>query len=71
MLVSLMRRSLTRLVVLVALASPLAIAVAQSGIDSLEIGFRDPPASARPRTWWHWTRSDVTKDGITKDLEPK
>jgi hypothetical protein len=37
--------------------------------DSLEIGFRNPPASARPRTWWHWTSSNVTKEGITKDLE--
>jgi hypothetical protein len=54
---------------------PLALAIgasdvrAQSVSDSLALGFRDPPASARPRTWWHWTRSNVTRDGITKDLE--
>ena len=41
----------------------------QRASDSLEIGFRDPPPSARPRTWWHWTQSNVTKEGITKDLE--
>ncbi|ACB75560.1 glycosyl hydrolase [Opitutus terrae] len=35
----------------------------------LEMGFRNPPDSAKPRTWWHWTMSNVTKDGITKDLE--
>src|SRR5829696_6622947 len=46
-----------------------ARASAQRPSDSLEIGFRDPPASARPRTWWHWTASNVTKEGITKDLE--
>lgn len=37
--------------------------------DSLREGFKDPPASAWPRTWWHWTRSNVSKEGITKDLE--
>jgi hypothetical protein len=37
--------------------------------DALEAGFVDPPASAKPRTWWHWTASNVTKAGITKDLE--
>ena len=31
--------------------------------------FIDPPFSAKPRTWWHWTRSNITKEGITKDLE--
>lgn len=31
--------------------------------------FKTPPAAAHPRTWWHWTQSNVTKDGITKDLE--
>ncbi len=35
----------------------------------LEQGFRQPPDSAKPRTWWHWTSGNVTKDGITKDLE--
>ena len=37
--------------------------------DALERGFLDPPDSARPRTWWHWTGGNVTKEGITKDLE--
>ncbi len=48
---------------------PFRLASAQRPSDSLEIGFRNPPASARPRTWWHWTSSNVTKEGITKDLE--
>src|ERR1043165_1372955 len=46
-----------------------SVAMAQSTISSLEQGFKNPPASAWPRTWWHWTRSNVTKEGITKDLE--
>ncbi|MES2391597.1 MAG: glycosyl hydrolase [Acidobacteriota bacterium] len=42
---------------------------AQQTADSLAKGFTDPPASARPRTWWHWTNGNVTEAGITKDLE--
>ena len=37
--------------------------------DSLEKGFVDPPDAAKPRVWWHWTGGNVTKEGITKDLE--
>ncbi len=42
---------------------------AQSPGDALDEGFRNPPDSAKPRTWWHWTNGNVTEDGITKDLE--
>ncbi|MEH3159590.1 MAG: glycosyl hydrolase [Sphingomonas taxi] len=37
-------------------------------VDPLQDGFRDPPASARPRTWWHWLNGNITEDGIGKDL---
>lgn len=36
---------------------------------SLEESFLDPPPSARPWTWWHWIDGNVTKEGITRDLE--
>ncbi len=42
---------------------------AQSSGDALEAAFQNPPDSAKPRTWWHWTNGNVTEDGITKDLE--
>ena len=42
---------------------------AQNNSGSLENGFKNPPDQAKPRTWWHWTNSNITKDGITKDLE--
>lgn len=59
-----------RLGILVALfAAGLAPAGHAQMPDPLEAGFRVPPDSAKPRTWWHWTMSNVTKDGITKDLE--
>jgi hypothetical protein len=37
--------------------------------DSLETGFLNPPDSARPQTWWHWMNGNITKEGITADLE--
>ena len=44
-------------------------AAAQTNSDTSLAGFRTPPDSARPRTWWHWTNGNVTETGITKDLE--
>ncbi len=37
--------------------------------DSLEEGFRNPPNSAKPHTWWHWVNDNISKEGITADLE--
>lgn len=37
--------------------------------DTLREGFINPPASAKARTWWHWLNGNVTKEGITADLE--
>ena len=37
--------------------------------DPLETGFLNPPASAKPQTWWHWMNGNITKTGITADLE--
>ena len=41
--------------------------IAQS--TSLEQNFKNPPASAKPRTMWFWINGNVTKEGITADLE--
>ena len=37
--------------------------------EDLAKGFVQPPDSARPQTWWHWMSGNVTKEGITADLE--
>ena len=37
--------------------------------DPLESGFLNPPDSAKPQTWWHWMNGNITKEGITADLE--
>ena len=35
----------------------------------LQKGFENPPNSAKPHTWWHWMNGNVSKEGITADLE--
>lgn len=37
--------------------------------DDLASGFVNPPDSAKPHTWWHWMNGNVTREGITADLE--
>ena len=32
-------------------------------------GFVNPPDSAKPRTWWHWISGNISREGITADLE--
>jgi hypothetical protein len=49
------------------LASVLVLTAAAA--DSLETGFLNPPDSARPETWWHWMNGNITKAGLTADLE--
>ena len=34
-----------------------------------EAVFRNPPQSAKTGVWWHWMGSNVTKEGIVKDLD--
>lgn len=37
--------------------------------DPLVEGFKNPPPSAKARTWWHWMNGNISKAGITSDLE--
>ena len=37
--------------------------------SALEQGFMNPPNSAKPHTWWHWINGNISKRGITADLE--
>ena len=37
--------------------------------DDIVRDFRTPPEGARPMTWWHWMNGNITKEGITADLE--
>ncbi|HXI70203.1 MAG TPA: glycosyl hydrolase, partial [Verrucomicrobiae bacterium] len=47
----------------------LALTAATAPADPLETGFFNPPDSAKPQTWWHWMNGNITKAGITADLE--
>jgi hypothetical protein len=52
------------LVILAAFSVGHIPASGQTAGDELERGFRNPPAAARPRVWWHWMNGNITKDGI-------
>src|SRR6266478_1252629 len=55
---------------LISLAASVLIGTAPAtAADSLEAGFQHPPDSAKPQTWWHWMNGNITKEGITADLE--
>jgi hypothetical protein len=62
-------KQLSLFIALVLAGLLIARSSAQSTTDPLAQGFKQPVDSAKPRTWWHWTRGNVTKEGITKDLE--
>jgi len=51
------------------LACVIAGVVSATTVDPLKEGFRSPPDSAKPLTWWHWMNGNVSKEGITADLE--
>lgn len=37
--------------------------------DKLAAEFASPPDEARPHTWWHWMNGNISREGITADLE--
>lgn len=45
------------------------IALGAFAADPLAAGFESPPRTARPQTFWHWMNGNVTREGITLDLE--
>lgn len=68
-IVTLMARAAAPSLAVAVLVCTAVTSFAQPGGDPLAAGFKTPPDSAKPRTWWHWTMSNVTREGITKDLE--
>ena len=51
----------------------LLLFITSSGVihagDTLESGFKNPPAQAKPHTYWFWMNGNITREGITADLE--
>ena len=65
-----MREATLRIAAMVVILMALGGAMqGQSSADALEIGFKTPPNSAKPRVWWHWMNGNITKEGIKLDLE--
>ncbi len=46
-----------------------SIAQSSNSFKQLEEAFLHPPETAKPWTWWHWISGNITKQGITHDLE--
>ncbi len=46
-----------------------AAAIPFAASDPLEQEFKNPPDGTRPRCYWYWMEGNITRDGITKDLE--
>lgn len=64
-----MRKYPTKLALLGLLTAGACSAYAQQKApDTLYEKFVSPPASARPRVWWHWMNGNITKEGIKLDL---
>jgi hypothetical protein len=40
-----------------------------SGREISALEFKDPPKNVMINTWWHWLDGNITREGITKDLE--
>jgi hypothetical protein len=45
----------------------ISVSFAQNTLNISE--FLSPPNSVKVNTWWHWISGNITKDGITRDLE--
>ncbi|MGC8553474.1 MAG: glycosyl hydrolase [Phycisphaerae bacterium] len=49
--------------------SSAATAASSSGVDELAKNFAFPPDSARPWVYWFWLDGNITREGVTADLE--
>lgn len=58
----------TGLALILSLAMTAPMPAAGQSEDELLSDFAEPPASARPRVWWHWMNGNITEDGIAKDI---
>ena len=42
---------------------------AAEAITSLEQGFHNPPVQTKPAVYWYWISDNISKEGVTRDLE--
>lgn len=61
---------LLSLTVIVLHSATVSAGTASSGpAQSLEAGFARPPDATKPWCYWYWISDNISKDGITRDLE--
>ncbi len=63
------RASWVRVVMILLALSSCWISCSAAATSELEQGFRRPPAAARPWVYWFWLNGNITRAGITADLE--
>jgi hypothetical protein len=51
------------------LALILAVSCDLRAAETLAQKFQNPPEETKPWCYWYWLKSDITRDGISKDLE--
>lgn len=65
---SLLNRIATALAFLwLVIASPVVLPAYAA--DDLAAGFQTPPDTSKPWCYWYWISDNISKDGITRDLE--
>lgn len=66
---TLLRTAVLSLIIFFAwVLAPLPAAESQ-GSDSLAQGFRSPPVATKPWCYWYWISDNISKEGISRDLE--
>jgi len=70
---SLHHRASSHFVSLVAITACLVVIASccpeTAASDTLADGFRSPPESTKPWCYWYWISDNLSKDGISRDLE--
>jgi hypothetical protein len=64
-----MRKSAIAVAIFLALTGAILGAGGGSSTDEMASNFLAPPDSAKPWAYWVWLNGNVTKEGITRDLE--
>ena len=54
---------------LITLITLTALPFSSRAADALQRGFAQPPESTKPWCYWYWITDNISRQGITKDLE--
>ncbi|MCY3017609.1 MAG: glycosyl hydrolase [Planctomycetota bacterium] len=64
-----MKKTMIAVLLMLASVGSARAADAEATLRELEKSFVQPPESARPWVYWFWLNSNITREGITADLE--